>query len=501
MKKYLLAWLGNTDLRAVREENQIGLGPVAQAVMARTFDHLILLNNYPTVDVEGYLEWLRTKKDILVTVRSIQLTSPTDFGEIYQAVRATLDDVRSQHGSCLSLTFHLSPGTPAMAAVWILLAKSLYPAELLESSREQGVKTAVIPFDISAEFIPELLKGADERLEKLSAGLPPAAPEFSDIVHRSPIMQQVIARARRVAIRSVPVLIEGESGTGKELLAKAIHNSSPRHAKSFIAVNCGAIPTDLVESEFFGHKKGAFTGAVQDKKGYFEAAQGGTLFLDEIGELPLPAQVKILRALQEKEVVPVGGTDKINVDVRIIAATNRNLMTEVAEGRFRKDLYYRLAVAVLHLPPLREREGDLSLLIDHMLAMVNRESADEPGYVSKKISASTRNLILTYPWQGNARELLNVIQRAAVWSVDETITDDDMREILAFSSLQVEPKSGEVALGKGVNLPEILAETARLYLAKAMKESGGNKSKAARLVGLPNYQTLTNWLEKYGVKE
>ncbi|WP_318557187.1 sigma-54 dependent transcriptional regulator [Geobacter anodireducens] len=496
-----MAWLGNTDLRAVTDEEKIGLGPVAQAVVARNFERLVLLSNYGEEEVDAYLNWLKTKKDILVTVRSVQLTSPTDFGEIYQAVRATLEAIKSQHGADLSFTFHLSPGTPAMAAVWILLAKSIYPAELLESSREQGVKTAVIPFDISAEFIPALFKGADERLEKLSAGLPPDAPEFSDIIHRSPVMQQVIARARRVALRSIPVLIEGESGTGKELLAKAIHHASPRHAKPIIAVNCGAIPADLVESEIFGHKKGAFTGAVQDKKGYFEAAHGGTLFLDEIGELPLTAQVKILRALQEKEVVPVGGTERIKVDVRIITATNRNLVTEVAEGRFRQDLYYRLAVAVLHLPPLREREGDLSLLIDHMLDMVNRESADEPGYASKKISASARNLMLSYPWPGNARELLNVIQRVAVWSVGETISDDDMREILVFPPPQKELKSGEVALGKGVNLPEILAETARLHLAQAMKESGGNKSKAARLLGLPNYQTLTNWLEKYGVKE
>lgn len=501
MKKYLFAWLGNTDLRAVREEEEIGLGPVAQAVTARSFDHLVLLSNYPQDQVDTYLEWLRTKKTITTIVRFVALSSPTDFGEIYHAVLATLQAVKSQHGSELSLTFHLSPGTPAMAAVWILLAKSLYPAELLESSREQGVKTAVIPFDIAAEFIPALLKGADEKLAKLSTGLPPDAPEFGEIVHRSPVMQQVIARARRVALRSVPVLIEGESGTGKELLARAIHRASPRHAKPFVAVNCGAIPAELVESEFFGHRKGAFTGAVQDKKGYFEAAHGGTLFLDEIGELPLAAQVKILRVLQEKKVVPVGGTAELEVDVRIIAATNRNLITEVAEGRFRQDLYYRLAVAVLNLPPLREREGDLSLLIDHMLAMVNRESTEEPGYVHKKISVSARNIMLSYPWPGNARELLNVIHRAAVWSAEETITDEDMREILVLPTPPTARNADSLTLGGGVNLPEILADTARLYLRKAMKETGGNKSKAARLLGLPNYQTLTNWLEKYGVGE
>ena len=499
MKKVLCAWLGNTDLRAVAEENIVGLGPVAQAVIARDFDLLVLLSNYPESRVGNYLSWLNGKKAITSNLHFINLSSPTDFGEIYQAAIATIKTIKSEHGSDCSLTFHLSPGTPAMAAVWMLLAKSIYPAELLESSREQGVRTAIIPFDISADFIPVLLKGADEKLEKMSAGLPPEAPEFSDIIHRSPVMQQVVARARRVALRSVPVLIEGDSGTGKELLARAIHRASPRHSNSFIAVNCGAIPADLVESEFFGHKKGAFTGAVLDRKGYFEAAHGGTLFLDEIGELPLAAQVKILRVLQEKKVVRVGDTTEISVDVRIVAATNRHLMVEVAENRFRQDLYYRLAVAVLHLPQLREREGDLSLLIDHILDKVNRESVDEPGYVRKKISASARNIMFLYPWPGNARELLNVIQRAAVWSADEIITEEDMRDILVLPPSTLANKTEEVILGDGVNLQEILGHTARLYLEKAMKETGGNKSKAAKLVGLPNYQTLTNWLEKYGV--
>jgi len=501
MKNILCAWLGNTDLRAVAEENIVGLGPVAQAVIARDFDLLVLLCNYPESRAGNYLSWLNDKKTIASDLHFISLSSPTDFGEIYQAAIATLKAIQSEYGSDCSLTFHLSPGTPAMAAVWMLLAKSIFPAELLESSREQGVRTAIIPFDISADFIPVLLKGADEKLERMSAGLPPDAPEFSDIIHRSPVMQHMVARARRVALRSVPVLIEGDSGTGKELLARAIHRASPRHANPFIAVNCGAIPADLVESEFFGHKKGAFTGAVLDRKGYFEVAHGGTLFLDEIGELPLAAQVKILRVLQEKRVVRVGDTAETLVDVRIVAATNRHLMVEVAENRFRQDLYYRLAVAVLHLPQLREREGDLSLLIDHILDKVNRESVEEPGYVRKKISASARNLMLSYPWPGNARELLNVIQRAAVWSADEIITEEDMRDIIIFLPSGPSNKDDEVVLGDGVNLQEILASTARLYLEKAMKETGGVKSKAAKLVGLPNYQTLSNWLEKYGVGE
>jgi transcriptional regulator with GAF, ATPase, and Fis domain len=501
MKSILCAWLGNTDLRAVTEEQIVGLGPVAQGVIARSFDRLVLLSNHPKTVVDDYLTWLNHKKPIPSELHFFNLTSPTNFGEIYHAVVTTLEALKREHGPNLSLTFHLSPGTPAMMAIWVLLSKSIYPAELLESSREQGVKSAVIPFDISAEFIPALLKNADEKLVKMSAGLPPDAPEFDDIVYRSGVMQQVVSRARRVALRSVPVLIEGESGTGKELLARAIHMSGPRHGKPFIAVNCGAIPADLVESEFFGHKKGSFTGAVSDRKGYFEAANGGTLFLDEIGELPPAAQVKILRVLQEKIVVRVGETAEIAVDTRILAATNRHLVVEVSEGRFRPDLYYRLAVAILYLPPLREREGDLSLLVDSLLEKVNRDNADDPGYTSKRISASARNVMLCYPWPGNVRELLNVIQRAAVWSVDDTITNDDINDILVFPQKISSGSPVEIILGNGVNLLKLMADTARGYLIAAMKQAGGNKSKAAALLGLANYQTLSNWMKKYDIVE
>lgn len=501
MQNLLLAWIGRTDLKAAEKESKVGLGPIAHALESRSFQHAYFLNNYPNKEVSPFVHWIESRWTVPISVQNFKLTSPTDFGEIYQAAVAMIEKALRKHGPDAKLTFHLSPGTPAMAAVWILLAKARYSAELIESSLEQGVRTVSIPFDISADFIPAFLQKSDERLERLSAGLPPEAPEFEQIIYRSIPMQRIVAKARRIALRSVPVLIEGESGTGKELLARAIHRASPRHEKAFIAVNCGAIPSELVESEFFGHKKGSFTGATQDKKGYFETASGGTLFLDEIGELPLQAQVKILRVLQEKEVTRVGDTRPINVDVRIIAATNRNLMQEVSAGRFRADLYYRLAVAVLLLPPLREREGDISLLIDHFLDQINNESKEEPVYINKEFSATARNIMLSYPWPGNARELFNVIHRAAIWSTGGLITEDDLREILPPSQLSEAQRSKQLTVGNGVNLPKILANTAREYLGCAIIETQGNKTKAAKLLGLPNYQTLTNWLEKYGVKE
>ena len=262
-----------------------------------------------------------------------------------------------------------------------------------------------------------------------------------------------------------------------------MHRAGPRRERPFIAVNCGALPPDLVESELFGHEKGAFTGADRMRKGYFEAASGGTLFLDEIGELPAPAQVKLLRVMQEGEVVRVGATRAIGVDVRVIAATNRTLTQEITEGRFREDLYYRLAVAVLKLPPLRERTGDLGLLVDHLLDQINEESAHEPGYRNKKLSASARNVLLQQSWPGNIRELLNTLRRAAIWSDVETIEAEDIREALLPAPRDQRQEVLDRALGEGFSLPDLLASVARHYLARAMEEAAGNKSRAADLGG------------------
>jgi len=477
----------------------VGLGPIAQAMEVRSFDFVHLLSNYPQPVVAPYVKWLsaRTRADLKVTYEA--LTSPTEFGEIYQA--AVRGVQRARDGSKdAALTFHLSPGTPAMAAVWILLGKTKFPAELIESSKEHGVRSVAVPFDISADFIPDLLREHDERLRQGSAAEPPVAPEFVDIVHRSRVMGRLILRARKVAIRNVPVLIEGESGTGKEMLARAIHKASPRRGQAFIAVNCGAIPPQLVESELFGHEKGAFTDAKQARKGYFEEATGGTLFLDEIGELPGAAQVKLLRVLQEGEIVRVGSSKPINVDVRILAATNRTLTDEISAGRFREDLFYRLAVAVLKIPPVRERTGDLGLLIDHLMDQVNRESASEPGFKDKTLSAGARNLLLTHRWPGNVRELLNTLRRAIIWSEGGSVSSEDVREALLPARVADAENILGRPLGDGLDLQDLLKQVARHYLSRAIEEAHGNKTKAAELVGLPSYQTLTNWLTKYDVE-
>ncbi len=500
MRQVLVAWVGKTDLRAPTESEQVGVGPIAQALDARPFDEAFLLSDYDERAVTPYLKWLRARTKARVEVVNERLSGPTQFGEIHEAAVRGVQRALGDRPRDVALAFHLSPGTPAMAAVWILLGKTRFPAELIESSKYHGVRTASVPFDISADFIPDLLREQDERLRQGSAAESPEAPEFADIVHRSRVMARLIQRARRVAVRNVPVLIEGESGTGKEMFARAIHRASPRRERPFIAVNCGAIPQELIESELFGHEKGAFTDAKQPRKGYFEAADGGTLFLDELGELPGAAQVKLLRAVQEGEVVRLGATKPLKVDVRIIAATNRTLTEEIAAGRFREDLFYRLAVAVLKIPPLRERTGDIGVLVDHLLDLVNREAAPEPGYKEKKLSAGARNLLVSHGWPGNVRELLNTLRRAAIWSDGASISSEDVREALLPAATMVRQDPLGKPLGGGFNLPELLKDVARRYLQRAMDESHGNKTKAAELVGLSSYQTLTNWLAKYEVQ-
>ena len=497
----LVSWIGHADLNAAAGKPDAGIGPIAQAAVFKAFTRIVLLSDYPADRTQPYLGWLRQHTAAPVDLHPVTLSSPMHFGEIYQAARQVLNQLTADSSPAPLLTFHLSPGTSAMAAVWILLAKTRFPAELIQSSAAHGVEVANVPFDLAAEFLPDLLQHADRRLSELSAGAPPVRAEFSQILHRSAVMQRLLQRAAKVALRSVPVLIEGGSGTGKELLARAIHAASPRRAQPFIAVNCGAIPAELVESELFGHVKGAFTGAAQDRKGVFEAAEGGTLFLDEVGELPLIAQVKLLRVLQEQTVTRVGATRALPVNARIIAATNRQLVTEMQYGRFREDLFYRLAVAMLKLPPLREREGDLSLLIDRLLEQVNQEGTEDPGYQHKNLSPGARNLLLTYHWPGNVRELLNTLRRAALWSEATTITAEELREALLLLPTFEDDAVLNRALTPGFNLAELLAEVARHYLQRALVEAGGNKTRAADLVGLPSYQTFKNWMEKYGVME
>jgi transcriptional regulator with PAS, ATPase and Fis domain len=495
--KVLVSWIGATDLRASEGKGAAGKGPIGRALSDLPFDRAVLLCNYSGDAGKQFKTWVREGWGVPVELTMFALRSPTDFEDIYRASSAVLDGVKQAYGADIELFLHLSPGTPSMAAVWLLLGKSRFSASFIQSSPEAGTEVVEIPFDIAADFLPDLLNRSDRKLRSAASLGPEEGVAFESIVHRCDQMKRLLWRAHRVSLRNVPVLIAGETGTGKELLARAIHAASPRANAPFVAVNCGAIPSELVESELFGHKKGAFTGATRDHVGYIEASSGGTLFLDEFGELPLSAQVKLLRVLQEDSVVPVGQTQPRSVDLRVVAATNRDLPEEIRAGRFREDLYYRMAVGVLALPPLRERPGDTPLLVDSLLEELNVLLADQPGHVHKELSVRARELIVQHSWPGNIRELRNVLLRALVWTEGRQIQAEDVVDAMSIGA----PARAEQILGRrieeGIDLKRLMTVVASHYLERALDASGGNKTAAASLVGLPSYQTFTNWYDRY----
>lgn len=311
--------------------------------------------------------------------------------------------------------------------------------------------------------------------------------DLSNIVGESPAMQRVFERIRKVADTDATVLITGESGTGKELVAKAIYANSRRHDKPFVSINCGALPETLLESELFGYVRGAFTGATSDKRGLFQAADGGTIFLDEIGLTSPALQVRLLRVLQEREVRRVGDTKDFKVDVRVIAATNEDLAAKVKEGKFREDLYYRLSVIPIHIPPLRERATDIPLLVQHFLDRINAKTG-------KKYRASKEflDLLMGYSWPGNIRELENVIERATALAEGTTLRAEDLPD-------NIVNYRGGGATKVGRELRAVVEETERAHIARVLEETGGNKKLAARIMGI-DLATLYRKMERLGIK-
>lgn len=313
---------------------------------------------------------------------------------------------------------------------------------------------------------------------------------FEAIIGRSKALLRVLELASRVAQRDSTVLIQGETGTGKELLARAIHYNSRRRSEPFVTINCATIPKELIESELFGYQRGAFTGAQTSKTGKVELARGGTLFLDEIGELPLDMQVKLLRLLQEGEVAKLGATDNVTVDVRIIAATNRNLSAMVEDGAFREDLYYRLAVVPLQLPPLRERREDIPELVQHLFAKL-KEHHHLPGL---RLSPGVLRRMLGYSWPGNIRELENIIERMVVLAGADEITEQDLPGEISESI----PAAGSLVL----HLPEhgiSLEAVEREILLRALEKFHWNQTQTARFLDISR-RTLIYRMEKHGIR-
>lgn len=315
---------------------------------------------------------------------------------------------------------------------------------------------------------------------------------FSNMVGNNDRMQEVFSLIERLRRSEVPVLITGESGTGKELVARAVHYHSRRSDRPLIIQNCSAFQETLLESELFGYKKGAFSGAVKDKKGLFEVADGGTFFLDELGDMPLSLQAKLLRVIQEGTFIPVGSTEEKKVDVRIVAATNKDIPVLIKEGKFREDLYYRLNVIHIHLPPLRERKEDIPHLASHFLKDITEREQYGPGKIDESVMAR----LIAYDWPGNIRELKNEMERAVILCGDkEVITMEDLQSAVTLSTGNSTPPLPP----SGHTLKEAVEDLERHLISKVMEESGGNKSEASRMLGISRSSLIAK-VQSYGLE-
>jgi len=374
--------------------------------------------------------------------------------------QVVVTDLRMQGMDGMALFDAIHRDSPSLPVV-ILTAHGTIP-EAVSATRRGVFSFLTKPFEpkVLLETVAEAM-----RLSSVPSGN--IEDWRAEIITRSSSMEDLLSQARRVAASDASVCLYGASGTGKELMARAIHRASPRAEAPFVAVNCGAIPEGLLESELFGHKKGSFTGAVSDRRGLFQAAQGGTLFLDEIGDMPLPLQVKLLRALEERKVRPVGSHENIAVDVRLIAATHRKLEERIARGEFREDLFYRLSVVKLYIPTLAERREDIPLLANEFLARLGTRY--RRGRLT--FSPEALQLLVSAPWPGNVRQLLNVVEQAVALAATEVIPESLVSQALDAGDSSLTP------------LDEARRAFERDYLVRILKITGGNVTKAARLAG------------------
>ncbi len=393
-----------------------------------------------------------------------------------------LTDMRLPDGSGMDLVQYIQQRHPQVPVAMITAYGSLDTAVNALKAGAFDFLTKPVDLNRLRELVATALRLRSPSSEE--------APVDNRLLGESPPMRTLRKQVAKLARSQAPVYISGESGSGKELVARLIHEQGPRTEQPFVPVNCGAIPSELMESEFFGHKKGSFTGAIEDKQGLFQAANGGTLFLDEVADLPLPMQVKLLRAIQEKAVRAVGGQQEVMVDVRILSATHKDLAAEVAAGRFRQDLYYRLNVIELRVPPLRERREDIPLLADVML----KRLAEGTGQPPAKLTAEALEKLKNYRFPGNVRELENMLERAYTLCEDDLIQAPDLR--LADASGAAE--SGEASLAQIDNLEDYLEEIERKLIMQALEETRWNRTAAAQRLGL-TFRSMRYRLKKLGI--
>ncbi|HSW40579.1 MAG TPA: sigma-54 dependent transcriptional regulator [Acidobacteriota bacterium] len=398
--------------------------------------------------------------------------------------RMVITDMRMPEVSGLDLLRkikNLAPQTPV-----VLLTAYGTVQNAVDAMKDGAFDYLLKPF--SSESLENVVRRA---LDSASAKHEKASHE---IITQDPVFSRILEQAGRAAASSATVLVEAESGTGKELLARMIHSRSRRSPGPFVAVNCAALPENLLESELFGFEKGSFTGAASSKPGKFELANGGTLLLDEIGEMAPILQAKLLRVLQEKEVDRIGGKEPVGIDVRVIATTNRDLPSLVKEGRFRQDLYYRLNVVRLTIPPLRKRQGDIALLVDFFCKRYGKEY----GGQHQGLSGKAMDKLLSYHWPGNVRELENTVQRAAALCRDAVIQAEDLLFSGQFLMLSDETTGGQSPAPR-VSAGVTMREMEKQLICKTLEDTGGNRTRAARSLGI-SLRTLRNKLNEFGLQ-
>ncbi len=504
-------------------------GPVLTLLAERSFAAVHIFTTQNTLPNAQQLqqEIAARAGNCRTRIHNIDIPDPTDYEALFLRMsglcREILEEYRDQKPVCSIAT---ASGTPQMQTVWFLLAQSgLVPATLLKITPPRFLRPgqkAVSEIRLSLKSFPRITLPSPETLEiaatylrkeKLEAEREELVREFSGLqmIGRSPVLTKVMETVRAAALYDSAVLIQGETGTGKELVARAIHFNSTRKTEPMITVNCAAIPETLVESELFGHEKGAFTGADRQKKGKFELADRGTIFLDEIGDMPLPAQAKILRVLQDKAITRVGGDKIIPADVRVIAATNRNLTERIAEGKFREDLYYRLRVIDIPVPALRERREDIPLLVEYFLDRHNRRYRQK-----KQFNREAMRRVLEYPWPGNVRELENAIERAFVLSRGNVIRDTDLPPEIVMSPVALSMANGgphrseqPFASGasggiisippEGLDLDARLEDLEKACYEEAIRRKDGNREAAARLLGIKPHTFRKRVKERFGM--
>ncbi len=447
MRDFLRIFFSKQGYEAVVAEN--GLDALNR-IKQEHFDLVMSDIRMPEMDGMRLLHEVRNFSD------SLQIIIMTAYGSTADAIKAM------KHGAYDYITKPFQ-----LEEVRVTVEKALEKTELLKENRH-------------------LKEKLDDRFQ------------VNRIVGSSKAMRDVFSMIRKVAETKTNILISGESGTGKELVARAIHGNSSRKEKAFVSVNCGAIPGELMESELFGHKQGSFTGAIKDKDGLFVAADGGTIFLDEIGELPLQLQVKLLRALQERKIMPVGDTKEITIDTRVLAATNRDLKEQVAKGLFREDLYYRLNVIQIHLPPLTERRDDIPLLVRHFVEKYSKEMDLEP----LRVSEAAMMILAGHDYPGNVRELANIVERAVTLETTESIRPESLPPSLLerfgqeSQEEEVRPAARQAIIPEmGVTLDSVLEGIERDYIVEALENAKGVKKTAADLLGI-SFRSLRYRLKK-----